>query len=99
LLDFVDGVILSKFFTQKQWSYFKCFKSKKYRYQTIKQKEQSKLKIQKTRLSREIRRHMTGQHLNIILTCIMSIQHPRVKHDHLLNWRRYWYELAWYELD
>jgi len=28
----------------------------KYRYQAIKQKEQSKLKIQKTRLSYEIRR-------------------------------------------
>jgi len=31
--------------------------SKKYRYQAIKQKEQSKLKIQKTRQSHEIRRH------------------------------------------
>jgi len=30
--------------------------SKKYRYQEIKQKEQSKLKIKKTRLSHEIRR-------------------------------------------
>jgi len=30
---------------------------KKNRYQTIKQKEQSKLKIQKTRQSHEIRRH------------------------------------------
>jgi len=31
--------------------------SKKYRYQAIKQKEQLKLKIQKTRLYDEIRRH------------------------------------------
>jgi len=31
--------------------------SKKYRYQAIKQKEQSKLKIQKTKLSHELRRH------------------------------------------
>jgi len=30
---------------------------KKYRYQAIKQKEQLKLKIQKTRLQYEIRRH------------------------------------------
>jgi len=32
-------------------------KNTKYRYQAIKKKEQSKLKIQKTRLSHEIRRH------------------------------------------
>jgi len=31
-------------------------------YQTIKQKEQSKLKIENTRLSHQIRRQMTGQH-------------------------------------
>jgi len=37
---------------------FRCCRiSKKYRYQAIKQKEQSKLKIQKTRLSHEMRRH------------------------------------------
>jgi len=32
-------------------------KVKKYRYQAIKQKEQSKLKFQNTRQSHEIRRH------------------------------------------
>jgi len=32
-------------------------KLKKYRYHAIKQNEQSKLKIQKTRQSHEIRRH------------------------------------------
>jgi len=38
--------------------------SKKYRYQAIKQKEQSKLKIQKTRLQQEIRRHK-WQNMNL----------------------------------
>jgi len=36
--------------------------SKKYRYQAIKQKEQSKLKIKKTSQLHEIRTQMTGQH-------------------------------------
>jgi len=36
---------------------FIIYINKKYRYQEMKQKEQSKLKIQKTRLSHKIRRH------------------------------------------
>jgi len=35
-------------------------KVKKYRYQAIKQKKQSKVKIQKTRLLQEIRRYLNG---------------------------------------
>jgi len=36
--------------------------SKKYRYQSIKQKEKSKVKNPKDKISHETRRHMTGQH-------------------------------------
>jgi len=46
------------------WNYCETI-SKKYRYQTIKQKEQSKLKIQKTRLSHEIRRHKWQDNMNL----------------------------------
>jgi len=41
------------------------FNSKKYRYKAIKHKEQSKLKIQKTRLSHEIRRHKWQDNVNL----------------------------------
>jgi len=37
--------------------FWRTDETKKYRYQAVKQKEQSKLKIQKTRLQHEIRRH------------------------------------------
>jgi len=39
--------------------------SKKYRYQAIKQKEQSKFKIQKTRLSHETMRHKWQDNMNL----------------------------------
>jgi len=41
------------------------WKSKKYRYQAIKHKEQSELKIQKTRLSHDIRRHRWQDNINL----------------------------------
>jgi len=41
------------------------WQSKKYKYQVIKQKEQSKLKIQKTRLSYETRRHKWQENMDL----------------------------------
>jgi len=40
----------------------KCLKVKKYRYQAIKQKEQSKLKIQNKTITWNKETQMTGQH-------------------------------------
>jgi len=47
--------------------FFKQFKSKTYisRYQAVKQKEQSKLKRQNTRLEHEIRRHKWQDNMNL----------------------------------
>jgi len=43
--------------TTTKTKYWKYFESKTYSYQAIKENEQSKLEIQKTRLSPEIRKY------------------------------------------
>jgi len=59
ILNFIIYLICCIIYLIKYLRYLLYSIIKKYRYQVVKQKEQSQLKIQKTRLSNEIRCHKT----------------------------------------
>jgi len=71
------------------------YKSKKYRYQAIKQKEQSKLKIQKTRLS-----HLWNQMGNQVLRkgrhFLLCMRHPSwCPVCHIKDWNVFMTTISW----